>query len=76
MDDVARLPAGDRADLFRATAARCRLTAAIIEKDFWVCWTRLRPARSARRPAVQGRHLAVKGLPGHRQVLRGCGFIL
>lgn len=39
MDDVARLAPGDRADLFRAVAGRRRLTAAIIEKDFWVCWT-------------------------------------
>jgi hypothetical protein len=37
MDDVARLAPGDRADLFKATAARRRLTAAIIEKDFWIC---------------------------------------
>ncbi len=39
MDDVARLAAGDRADLFKAAAARRGLTAAIVEKDFWVCWT-------------------------------------
>ena len=39
MDDVARLPISDRTDLFAATARRRALTAAIIEKDFWVCWT-------------------------------------
>lgn len=39
MDDVARLPSSDRTDLFAATARRRRLTAEIIEKDFWVCWT-------------------------------------
>ncbi|SIO57343.1 Nucleotidyl transferase AbiEii toxin, Type IV TA system [Singulisphaera sp. GP187] len=39
MDDVARLPTGDRADLFAATARQRRLTSEIIEKDFWVCWT-------------------------------------
>ena len=39
MDDVARLPAADRADLFVATGTGRGLTAAIIEKDFWVCWT-------------------------------------
>ncbi len=39
MDDVARLPITDRADLFTAAARRRGLTAAIIEKDFWVCWT-------------------------------------
>lgn len=39
MDDVARLPMADRADLFAAAARRRGLTAEIIEKDFWVCWT-------------------------------------
>jgi hypothetical protein len=39
MDDVARLPAADRGDLFAEAAHRRGLTAAIIEKDFWVCWT-------------------------------------
>ncbi len=39
MDDVARLLLADRTDLFVATAGRRALTAAIIEKDFWVCWT-------------------------------------
>jgi hypothetical protein len=38
MDDVARLPVADRADLFAAAAARRGLTAQILEKDFWVCW--------------------------------------
>src|SRR5947199_285051 len=38
MDEVARLPITDRADLFTAAARRRGLTAAIIEKDFWVCW--------------------------------------
>lgn len=40
MDDVARLPARDRADLFNAVAAkRGNMRAEIAEKDFWVCWT-------------------------------------
>src|SRR5436305_13621205 len=39
MDDVAQLPFTDRMDLFLATARRRGLTAEIIEKDFWVCWT-------------------------------------
>ncbi|MFV1969141.1 MAG: nucleotidyl transferase AbiEii/AbiGii toxin family protein [Pirellulaceae bacterium] len=40
MDDVARFTAGDRRDLFTETAARRRsLGPAIVEKDFWVCWT-------------------------------------
>lgn len=39
MDDVARLPPADRADLFSATAGRRRLRQEIVEKDFWVCWS-------------------------------------
>jgi hypothetical protein len=39
MDDVARWPHRDRTDLFSASAARRRVNAAIVEKDFWVCWT-------------------------------------
>jgi len=43
MDDVARLPARDRSDLFVATARRRALTAETIEKDFWVPRTRILP---------------------------------
>jgi hypothetical protein len=39
MDDVARLPMADRADLFTAAARQRGLTTEIVEKDFWVCWT-------------------------------------
>ena len=39
MDDVARLPAGDRADLFSATAGKRGLRQEILEKDFWACWS-------------------------------------
>ena len=39
MDDFARQKPGDRADLFATVAARRGLNAAIVEKDFWVCWT-------------------------------------
>jgi predicted nucleotidyltransferase component of viral defense system len=39
MDTVVSLPLQDRSDLFRATADRMDLAPAIIEKDFWVCWT-------------------------------------
>lgn len=39
MDDIARLPLTDRADLFAEVARQRGLTRAIIEKDFWVCWT-------------------------------------
>lgn len=39
MDDIARLSLTDRADLFAEVARQRGLTPAIIEKDFWVCWT-------------------------------------
>lgn len=39
MDDVARFPANDRAELFTITGTGHGLSSAIIEKDFWVCWT-------------------------------------
>lgn len=39
MDNVARMPAADRADLFAESARRRNLNAIVIEKDFWVCWT-------------------------------------
>ena len=34
---IARLPSGERQDLFKNTAARVGMNAAIVEKDFWVC---------------------------------------
>jgi hypothetical protein len=51
MDEVARLPAADLADLFRAAAARRGLPDAIVEKDFWVCWTLKRIFTLANPPA-------------------------
>jgi hypothetical protein len=39
MDKVARRAATDRAVLFNQTGAARGLANAIIEKDFWVCWT-------------------------------------
>jgi hypothetical protein len=38
MDEVARWPANDRADLFAAAASSRGIMPAIMEKDFWVCW--------------------------------------
>jgi hypothetical protein len=38
MDDVARLPAADRNDLFTASAGKRALNVVIVEKDFWACW--------------------------------------
>ena len=39
MDDVARLPADERAALFGETGAGRGVADTIIEKDFWVCWS-------------------------------------
>src|ERR1700681_3750657 len=39
MDKVARLTGADRAALFNQAGAARGLANAIIEKDFWVCWT-------------------------------------
>lgn len=40
MDDIARLPASNRSELFgTASSLRGDMRPALIEKDFWVCWT-------------------------------------
>ena len=39
MQRIATIAANDRADLFRNTARKMSLHEAIVEKDFWVCWT-------------------------------------
>jgi Nucleotidyl transferase AbiEii toxin, Type IV TA system len=39
VDKVATISAADRAALFNETGAARGLSNAIIEKDFWVCWT-------------------------------------
>ena len=39
MDDFAKLPVRDHTELFQTVAAQRGLLPAIIEKDFWVCWT-------------------------------------
>ena len=38
MNNVARLPAAARRELFEETGARRGMNPAIAEKDFWVCW--------------------------------------
>jgi len=57
MDDFARRPAEDRRVFIEEAAARRDLTATIVEKDFWVCWT-LR--RLMRFPGLAG-HVTFKG---------------
>lgn len=39
MDKVTLLSIGERRELFSETAARRNMQPAIVEKDFWVCWT-------------------------------------
>ena len=39
MESVALLSSAERRELFAETAARKGMTPAIVEKDFWVCWT-------------------------------------
>lgn len=39
MELVALLSSVERSELFAETAARKGMTPAIVEKDFWVCWT-------------------------------------
>jgi len=39
MDKVAAMSQANRADLFRETASVMGLPPALVEKDFWVCWT-------------------------------------
>jgi len=39
MDSAARLSTRERALLFERTAELKNLTSAVVEKDFWVCWT-------------------------------------
>ena len=39
MDKVALLSLEERKELFSETAAQKNMSAAVVEKDFWVCWT-------------------------------------
>ena len=57
MDKVAALSISDRRELFRETAARRNLPPALVEKDFWVCWTLLQLFTI---PAFKG-HIVFKG---------------
>jgi hypothetical protein len=39
MDRIARMASADRAALMRLVSDRRKaLSAAVVEKDFWVCW--------------------------------------
>lgn len=57
MDKVARLPMQERRDIFESTASAKGLHPAIIEKDFWVCWTLQKLFASS----LLGQNLVFKG---------------
>lgn len=57
MDEFARRPAEERIVFVEECAARRDLTALVIEKDFWVCWTLRRLAQTRE---LAG-HLTFKG---------------
>jgi predicted nucleotidyltransferase component of viral defense system len=57
MDEFARRPAEDRRAYIDESATRRDLTAIIIEKDFWVCWT----LRRLTAPAELAGHMTFKG---------------
>jgi hypothetical protein len=38
LNNIARMPGNERAELFAETAERKGVADAIVEKDFWVCW--------------------------------------
>jgi hypothetical protein len=57
MDDVAAWAGTDRADLMREAGAMKNMPPAIVEKDFWVCWTLNRLFQSA----TTARKLLFKG---------------
>jgi hypothetical protein len=54
LNEIAQMPAEARAEIFAEAADRKGLAEAIIEKDFWVCWT-LKQLFSI--PALSGRLL-------------------
>ena len=39
MDKIAKLSAEERYQIFYNTSVKMRIPAAMVEKDFWVCWT-------------------------------------
>jgi len=68
MDRIATLPARDRRELFSIVAAGSResldvdLSAAVVEKDFWVCWLMGKLFHLPEGAAVEGSpHLLFKG---------------
>lgn len=56
MDKVANWDAADRRDLFTEASIRRGIAAAIVEKDFWVCWTLKRIFE-----LTDGKHIVFKG---------------
>ena len=76
MDQVANLPAEQRAELFQEAGSRRGTGSAVTEKDFWVCWV-LKGLFAD--PAIK-EHIVIKGgttplegLRHHRTLLGGRG---
>ena len=66
MEQIAALPAEKRAVLFQETAKRRSMSDAIVEKDFWVCWTLGRLfADLIPQNSVQGWDFAFQGIQTH-----------
>src|ERR1700684_2663564 len=57
MDDFVKLKAEERKVFFAGTSGPRNMTAQIVEKDFWVCWT----LKELFRLAEIGEHLIFKG---------------
>jgi predicted nucleotidyltransferase component of viral defense system len=57
MDEFAKSKPADRRILFEAAAAPLNIAAALVEKDFWVCWT----LKELFRLPIIGSHLIFKG---------------
>jgi len=71
VNQIAQMTAKDRADVFAETAERKALADAVIEKDFWVCWT-LKQLFSIE--ALAGRLLLRGGHRSRRYSMRSIAF--
>lgn len=74
MDKIATGSASDRRDLFSESATRLGMSAAVVEKDFWVCWILKRLFADPQLKGAdgfQGRNKPVEGIRAGRSLLRG-----
>ena len=72
MREFATLPQDDRADALVVAARGKGMHPAIVEKDFWVCWTLDYLGICAQGLlCFQGRNEPLEGFRSHRALLRG-----